>query len=367
MFRKHSKSPSATSSATSSAHSGGSGGLNGNVGNNGSAHYPTTYSGSRVGVFLLGATYMDTILHVNHFPIEDTKQRAQHVEHRRGGNAANTAEVVGQDPKAKVWYMSSLPSVSASKSLLKELHGSNVRTDICVFHPSHSSPPQAYIISSAESNSRTIISHSTLPDLTLEDFIKKFDMAFVKNNSDIVSNNKPPFTWIHFEGRGVETGGMIDYVEKVYIRHGWRQKLTISVEFEKGDRPGIQALLQQADVCFFSRLYAETLGFHRPEEFLANIGKSCKPSATTFCCWGDRGAVALHLESGRSFTSGAGRVEMIMDTVGAGDTFVAGIILGLGVRGLDIARGLKFACGLASQKCTQYGFKDLLSNLPPDM
>lgn len=254
----------------------------------------------------------------------------------------------------------------ASRLLLKELHANNIKTDTCIYHPEQPSPPQAYIISSVETSTRTIISHSTLPDLTLEEFVRKFDMEFVKFTSDLTSN-KPPFTWIHFEGRGADAGRMIDYVEKVYIKHGWRQKLTISVEFEKGDRPGIQTLLQQADVCFFSKLYAETLGFHRPEDFLANIGKSCKPSATVFCCWGARGAVALHLESETKFSSGAGRVEVIMDTVGAGDTFIAGIILGLGVRGLDIGRGLRFACGLASQKCTQYGFKDLLANLPPDM
>lgn len=254
-----------------------------------------------------------------------------------------------------------------NRELVRELHHNNVRTDICVFHPSHPTAPQAYIINSAESKTRTIISHSTLPELTFEEFAKKFDMAFVINSSDIVSNNKPPFTWIHFEGRGVETGAMINHVEKVYLRHGWRQKLTISVEFEKGDRPGIQTLLQQADVCFFSKLYAETLGFHRPEEFLANISKSCKASATAFCCWGSRGAVALHLESGTSFSAGAGQVEMIMDPIGAGDTFIAGIILALGVRQIDIERGLRFACGLASQKCTQYGFRDLLSTLPPDM
>lgn len=95
--------------------------------------------------------------------------------------------------------------------------------------------------------------------------------------SDLVQMNCP-FRWIHFEGRGAEVSKMIDHVESVYIRQGWRQKLTISVEFEKGDKPGIKNLLQQADVCFFSKLYAETLGFDRPEDFLSSIGDYCKPT-----------------------------------------------------------------------------------------
>ncbi|KAF9981277.1 hypothetical protein BGZ75_007470 [Mortierella antarctica] len=330
MFRLHSKASSATSSTTS--FSGGSSGTSGNSSNN---SYISSNPGSKVGIYLVGATYLDTILHVDNFPAEDTKQRAERVEQRRGGNAANTAEVLGQDPRAKVWYMSSMPSPVASKVLLKALEESNVKTDACVYHSSQLSPPQAYIISASNPQTRTIISHSTLPDLTLEEFIKKFDVACMRAVSDIVQMSCP-FRWIHFEGRGAETYKMIDHIESVYIRQGWRQKLTISVEFEKGDRPGIKNLLQQADVCFFSKLYAETLGFDRPEDFLASIGDYCKP------------------------TSSAGKIDMVMDSVGAGDTFIAGIILALGVRGYDIGRGLRFACELASLKCTQYGFKRLL-------
>jgi ketohexokinase len=110
MFRLHSKASSATSSTTS--FSGGSSGTSGNSSSNG---YISSNPGSKVGIYLVGATYLDTIMHVDNFPTEDTKQRAERVEQRRGGNAANTAEVLGQDPRAKVWYMSSMPSPVASK------------------------------------------------------------------------------------------------------------------------------------------------------------------------------------------------------------------------------------------------------------
>ncbi|KAG0315227.1 hypothetical protein BGZ99_007595 [Dissophora globulifera] len=354
MFKLHSKGSSATSSTTS--FSGGSG--------SSSNGQPSSNQG-RNGIFLVGATYLDTIMHVSSFPHEDTKLRAERVEQRRGGNAANTAEILGQEPRAKVWYMSSMPSPAASKVLLRSLEESNVKTDACVFHSSQLAPPQAYIMSALDTGTRTIISHSTLPDLTLDEFVKKFDAACLRSGGSDLFAMQCPFQWIHFEGRGLEVYKMIDYVESVYVGQGWRQKLTISVEFEKGDRPGIKNLLQQADVCFFSKLYAETLGFDRPEDFLASIGDYCKPTATLFCCWGAMGAVGLHLESGTRFNSSAGKADMIVDTVGAGDTFIAGIILALGVRGYDIGRGLRYACELATLKCSQYGFKRLLK--APDL
>ncbi|KAF9932638.1 hypothetical protein FBU30_007635 [Linnemannia zychae] len=354
MFKLHSKASSATSSTTSLSTI-----SNGYSTNNGSSN---AQSGPKISVFLVGATYLDTIMHVNNFPSEDTKQRAERIEKRRGGNAANTAEVLGQDTRTKVWYMSSLPSPAASKVLLRALEENNVKTDACVYHSSQHAPPQAYIIATGNTGTRTIISHSTLPDLTLDEFIKKFDASCMKVSSDIVQMGCP-YRWIHFEGRGAEVSGMIEYIESVYIRHGWRHKLTISIEFEKGDRPGIQRLLQQADVCFFSKLYAETLGFDRPEDFLSSVGGYCKPTATLFCCWGAAGAVGLHLETGTRFSSSAGSIPLVVDTVGAGDTFIAGMILALGVRGYDIGRSLRFACELASLKCAQYGFKGLLQSI----
>ncbi|KAG0264812.1 hypothetical protein DFQ27_001010 [Actinomortierella ambigua] len=207
----------------------------------------------------------------------------------------------------------------------------------------------------------------TLPDLTCEEFVRKFEMACISLRGDIMDTSVP-FKWIHFEGRNIqEVVQMIAHVEAVYVRNNWRSQLTISVEFEKGDRPGISQLLSKADVCFFSPLYAETIGFDRPDDFLSSIAEYCKPTATLFCTWGARGAVGLHIESGTKFGARAGPVAEVVDTIGAGDTFLAGIILALGVRGYDIGRGMRFACHLASRKCGQRGFKNLVSSMPSDL
>lgn len=62
-------------------------------------------------VVLVGQIYLDTILHVPHFPHEDHKLRASSKENRRGGNGANTAEVLAQYSSiGPVYLMSALSS-----------------------------------------------------------------------------------------------------------------------------------------------------------------------------------------------------------------------------------------------------------------
>jgi hypothetical protein len=53
---------------------------------------------------------------------------------------------------------------------------------------------------------------------------------------------------------------------------------TISIEFEKPNRPGLDGLVGRADVLFFSRIYAEGKGFpDAPTGFLDNMRSRCRP------------------------------------------------------------------------------------------
>jgi len=51
-----------------------------------------------------------------------------------------------------------------------------------------------------------------------------------------------------------------------------------------------------------------------------------------------------------------------VDTVGAGDTFIAGVIYGLSL-GVAPESVLRFACELAGHKCTQIGFDGLVDKM----
>lgn len=80
-------------------------------------------------------------------------------------------------------------------------------------------------------------------------------------------------------------------------------------------------------------------------------------SATLFCTWGEQGATAL-LSNGKLIHASALPVHDVVDTVGAGDTFIAGIIFCLS-RKLNTLTALKFACEVASRKVAQKGFDGL--------
>jgi hypothetical protein len=57
-----------------------------------------------------------------------------------------------------------------------------------------------------------------------------------------------------------------------------KPKFTISIEFEKNNRPGLDSLLPRADVLLFSKVYAEGKGFPgAPTGFLDNMRRECKP------------------------------------------------------------------------------------------
>jgi ketohexokinase len=51
-------------------------------------------------------------------------------------------------------------------------------------------------------------------------------------------------------------------------------------------------------------------------------------------------------------------IDQVVDTVGAGDTFTAGVIYGLS-HGFDLLDVLKFSCELAGRKVAQTGFDGL--------
>ncbi|CEG71590.1 hypothetical protein RMATCC62417_07299 [Rhizopus microsporus] len=294
-------------------------------------------------ILLVGQVYLDTILTVDNFPEEDSKLRATDVQQRRGGNCLNTAEVLCQFPKINIFLMSALGPKDTCDTLLSQLEAKGIMTSACLYRKEPT--PSSYIIQSKQTGTRTIISANTIQDITKNEFIQKIETI------------KTRFNWIHFEGRNVEeAAAQIDWLESISSHEGWRSRLTISVELEKPDRPDIDMLLSRGDVVFFSKLYAEKRGYDDPSCFLRDYQTRCRSSAILFCTWGAKGATCLH--HGNIFHSPALPVEQVIDTIGAGDTFVAGIICYLN-QGYELDVALQCACHLASKKVSQFGFERL--------
>ncbi|CAO3584131.1 unnamed protein product [Absidia cylindrospora] len=292
---------------------------------------------------------------MDNYPKEDTKIRAKDMEQRNGGNIYNTAQVLSQFPRLTPHVMSCLGSKEASSQLVSSLEEMGIKSKACIHRKTPI--PSSYIIQSATSGSRTIISCNKTTDLTKEEFIRKFDVASISKTMAF-SDRQAPYSWVHFEGRNIDNVvEQIDWLESKAKQEGWRSQLIISVELEKPDRPDIDLLLSKGDVVFFSKLFAQTRQYDHPRDFLRSIQPQCKSGATLFCTWGEGGATCLS-SSGEILHASALPVHKVVDSVGAGDTFIAGIIFCL-CRKVNTLTALKFACEMASRKVTMVGFNGL--------
>ncbi|KAK4103919.1 Ribokinase-like protein [Parathielavia hyrcaniae] len=305
-------------------------------------------------IILVGACYLDTILTVSHFPKEDSKLRATAAQVRRGGNCPNTLEVLVQLLRAgparlapiKLHLVSCLPNAQAAATArimasfgddADEAHDSSaIDFSHCLYRQGHDKPASSYIIRSAQTGSRTIVNFNDLEEMTAGEFEKIAD-AFAGQGDEC---------WWHFEGRMPETTlRCIRYLRRCVPGS------TISVEVEKPNRDGLAELAVKADVVFYSKSWAEPR-IHQSGGLFKGRGGVI-----------ESGAGALETSSGEyshHHATVSGQRVSAVDTIGAGDTFVAGMLYGLHARGWSVRERLAFAVRLATKKVQREGFGGLV-------
>ncbi|KAI8930160.1 Ribokinase-like protein [Entophlyctis helioformis] len=323
-------------------------------------------------IFVVGAIYQDVILHVDEFPEEDSKTRAK----RQGGNTldvlsqlrplhphpmhlAMVASLAGTDPTST--------SPSTATDVTRDLAARNISLSHSVFHGCSVRQPTAWIISTPAT--RTILNENSLPDLTAAAFgasaLPAIRMALERGER----------VWVHFEGRSVaEIRGMVAALGDLRSagNAGDAGRLTVSVEFEKLGRPDLESLLPVADVAFFSKAWVAGNAAHQRDgsemdasdhacgEYLRSVGKAqCRAGAHLFATWGEHGA--FHVQAGQDAVTHLPSPPVhAVDTIGAGDTFVAGVLFGMGCAQQSPVVAGNFATQLASAKCGQNGFGGIL-------
>ncbi len=279
-------------------------------------------------LLLIGNCVLDQVWELEYFPQQDEELRALAQTRVLGGNACNSAQILARLGN-QVELVSSLADDSSANWLLQQLANLGISTRFCLQKTGYSTP-ESSIWLNQENGTRTIVHFRDLPELTL----RELEIIPLHN-----------YQWIHFEGRNIEI------LQKYIAEHEFSTG-PVSLEIEK-NRPGMERLLPFVDTAIVSSAYLKSNNISADQcfeyftEYNANLN--------IVCTLGDLGIVAKE-RSGMVFQLSAERVERVVDTVGAGDCFIAGLIHQLS-RQQSFESALNFANKLAAHKIRFKGMR----------
>ncbi|ETW03753.1 hypothetical protein H310_05121 [Aphanomyces invadans] len=308
---------------------------------------------------VVGIATIDVINTIPEFPAEDSKIRVTSSRRSRGGNGTNVLVVCAQIGafQALHWVGTLVdPLVNAdSKFICDELSGHyGISLESCEL-VNAGSMPTSYIMSSDATGSRTIFHHRNLPELSVAHFASQLPLW------------QGQISWAHFECRDTTaTSAMLGLARPVI------PVLSLEVEGPRHAWASVKSMLHLVDYVFISQVYVTSLGFTDAIAFLNSLlddgtvpqkgGRD--PDGVRLkaivCPWGATGAFVRH---GLAHTSNwavshvpVEPVAAVVDSVGAGDSFVAATISAIHT-GMPILDAVAFGCRVGRRKCMQVGLE----------
>ncbi|XP_043071374.1 ketohexokinase isoform X3 [Drosophila grimshawi] len=298
-------------------------------------------------VLCVGCTVIDFVTINDNFPEEDTDRRCLDGFWQRGGNASNVSTVLrllGSD----VDFFGMLSHAGAFRVLLDDLH----RRGIDVQHCPHTEmdPPFSSVIIVKATGSRTIVHcNKNYPYVTWQDF-SKIDLK--------------RYGWIHFEARKAsETIKMMRAVQEHNRMN--EERIIISLDFESLFEANLP-LCGLCDYVVFSKELANQQGWQTAQETCTELAHRVKPNCPSIICpWGNTGAVCLDATTQNLHNGPAYEPKQIVDTLGAGDSFMAGFIYATYALRQSLPDAVDLANRVAGHKISQFGY-DHIAQLQKD-
>jgi ketohexokinase len=162
---------------------------------------------------------------------------------------------------------------------------------------------------------------------------------------------------IHFEGRNVEeVKKMISFIR----RSDPMREIKISIELELAKNELLDLLNQDVDIFFVERDFVSLLNCTNIDETIKVIAQRVHSTAIVICPWAESGAKAIDNQNKQICSSPAFKPKTgVVDTLGAGDTFLAATLFALQILNYKLQEAIEFGCRVAGAKCGAHGFQHL--------
>lgn len=355
------------------------------------------------GRFLLyGNICLDLLSELPSYPREDSHHRAVSSRKSLGGNCANSCTALaqllpGQRPGRLVSCVGVLPAKSDPDAAfaMSTLEDAGADTSLLEEVSDGSGLPVSFVLLSQDTGSRTIVStRRGLREL------HPGRLGDVLRQAQDEAASKGSICWCHLECR--QPPETMLQMADAFRPKGLSSELmgrlktgspVLSVEVEKTTHAPnqLKPLMQISDVVFFSKDFivsrrADLLGHTEKEPSLDEAvsndedwhehlalralrsysSAACCHRALWVCPWGALGAFALDTGTGQEFFQPARVVDKVVDSCGAGDTFIASCICALAM-GATPQEALCCGCAVAGAKVSQHGLSGLARYVPAEM
>ncbi|KAJ7593134.1 hypothetical protein C8J56DRAFT_779686 [Mycena floridula] len=291
----------------------------------GTGYFPGPSDERPLRIIASGTLFRTFTLEVPNHPAPSTVVRAHSVQKTRGGSASTLLSLLAQFPSVESVLVAPLGGDDEGRMVLRELEAEGVNTRYCKVWKG-SGVPTAWVLHSAE-DTRTVINHNPLPDITHEEFVSLLGPLLAPENygynspsssptatldgnpTHLVLQNPSspaPFDWIHFEGRSCKTTlSNITGIDGLARERKWRSHCVFSIDVGRRAKQGVEALIPFADILFVNKHYAQATSARyatTPRSFLLSLTSIAPPHAL-LVYWSLEGGAVLSLPTKEYFQS----------------------------------------------------------------